>query len=315
MTVRHLALRRAEQGPRRRRLDATRREAIIGYLFLLPWAIGFVAFIAGPTFASLGLSFTNYDLLSPPAFIGIANYQRLLFSDPLFWQSLVHTGHYALIFVPGAVLGALLLAVYLNQRVRGTSIFRAAFFAPSLVPAAGVAVIWIWLLDPAHGLVNGALGHFGVEGPGWLTSSGWVVPGLALISLWGAVGGNTMLIFLAALQGVETDLKDAAKVDGARWWGQFRHVTFPAISPAVFFNMTLSIIAAFQVFTLAFVATGGGPAYASLFYSLYIYQQAFQNLNMGYASALAWILLLIVIGLTWIQFKLSSRWVYYQGGA
>lgn len=314
MSLPRVALRRTEVG-RRRRFTAGRREALIGYLFLLPWAVGFVAFIAGPTVASLGLSFTNYDLLSAPEFIGLANYQHLFFADPLFWQSLVHTAHYAVIFVPGAVLGALLLAVYLNQRVRGTSIFRAAFFAPSLVPAAGVAVIWIWLLDPSHGLVNGALGHFGIAGPGWLTTSAWVVPGLALVSLWGAVGGNTMLIFLAALQNVQTDLKDAAKVDGARWWGQFRHVIFPAISPAVFFNVTLSIIAAFQVFTLAFVATGGGPAYASLFYSLYIYQEAFQDLNMGYASALAWILLVVVIAITWLQFKLSSRWVYYQGGA
>jgi multiple sugar transport system permease protein len=314
MSHHHVALRDIDTA-RRRRLSAGRREALVGYLFLLPWAIGFVAFIAGPTVASLVLSITSYDLLNAPKFVGLANYQHLFSSDPLFWQSLLHTAHYAVIFVPGAVAGALLLAVYLNQRVRGISLFRAAFFAPSLVPSAGVAVIWIWLLDPAHGLVNGALDRLAVQGPGWLTSSAWVVPGLALISLWGAVGGNTMLIFLAALQGVETDLKDAANVDGARWWGQFRHVTFPAISPAIFFNLTLSIIAAFQVFTLAFVATGGGPAYASLFYSLYIYQEAFQYLNMGYASALAWMLLLIIIVLTWLQFKFSSRWVYYQGGA
>jgi multiple sugar transport system permease protein len=293
--------------------SARRREALTGYLFLAPWAAGFAIFIAGPTLVSAFLSLTRYDILRPPLFVGLDNYWRAAFNDPQFWASLGRTGYFALLMVPAALTIALGLALLLNRRTPGVALFRAAYFLPHLVPIAAAAVIWLWILDPRFGPLNALLGWLGIPGPGWLTSTSWAIPGIALIALWMAAGGNAMIIFLAALQGVPRELTEAATIDGAGAWQRFRHVTLPMISPALFFNLILAIIAALKVFTIPLVATEGGPAYATYFYALHIYMQAFQFFNMGYAAALAWVLLVIVMILTLIQFRLRRRWVHFEG--
>jgi multiple sugar transport system permease protein len=233
-------------------------------------------------------------------------------SDPQFWGSLAKTLYFAILMAPAAVLAALGLALLLNRPARGQAIFRTAFFLPHLVPIAAASIIWLWLLDPRYGVVNGVLALAGVSGPGWLTSIGWAVPSIALIALWMAAGGNTMIIFLAALQNVPQELREAAIIDGANAWDRFRHVTIPMISPALFFNIILAVIASLKVFVIPLITTQGGPAYATYFYALHVYKQAFQYFNMGYAAALAWILLLIVVVLTAIQFALRRRWVHFE---
>lgn len=297
------------------RLTIRQREWLTGYLFLAPWIVGFTVFVAGPTLASLALSLTRYDVLRPPVFIGLGNYLRAFGGDPQFWGSLLKTIYFALLMVPAAITAALGLALLLNRPSRGVAVFRAAYFMPHLVPIAAAAVIWLWILDPRYGPLNAFLAWLGIDGPGWLTSTEWAIPGIAMIALWMAAGGNTMIIFLAALQGVPRELHEAARIDGAGAWHRFRHVTLPMISPALFFNLILAVIAALKVFTIPLVATGGGPAYATYFYALHVYKQGFEFFNMGYAAALAWILLVFVMTLTWIQFRLRRRWVHFEDEA
>ena len=299
--------------PARRVSLARRREAIAGYLFLLPWVIGFALFVGGPILYSFYLSFTSYDVARPPRFIGVENYVRAFTSDEQFLPSLQLTFTYALVSVPLALFGSLILAILLNQRLRGTSFYRTFFFLPSLTPAVATAILWTWLLQPDVGLFNYLLSLIGVRGPKWLGSTEWAMPSLILIALWTGVGGNRMMIFLAGLQGVSQELYDAADIDGAGGWSRFRHITLPMISPTMFFNLVLGVIGALKVFTVAFIATQGGPAFATWFIALHIYSQAFKYLEMGYASALAWLFTLILIVLTVVQFRLSRRWVYYEG--
>jgi multiple sugar transport system permease protein len=289
-----------------------RREAIEGYLYLLPWAIGFLGLVAGPTLVSLGLSFTKYDVVSPPTLVGLDNYVRAVTADTLFWPSLGRTIAYAVAFVPLALLASLVLALFLNQDLRGRAALRAVVFVPHLVPIVAGTLIWAWILHP-RGLVNYGLSLLRIPSPGWLGTVEWAIPALVIMAIWRAAGGNTMIIFLAGLQGVPRELYEAAEIDGAGRWGRFRHVTLPMISPTLFFNLILGLIAALKVFAPAFVATGGGPAYATHFYALHLYQNAFSFLQMGYASALAWIFLVIVVALTWLQFRLGARWVHYEG--
>ena len=292
---------------------ARRREAIAGYLFLLPWVIGFVLFVAGPLVASAALSFTAFDVARPPRFVGFDNYVNAFTTDDRFLSSLVLTFVYAIISVPLALFGSLLLAVLLNQRLRGTSLYRTFFFLPSLTPAVAVAILWTWLLQPDVGLFNYFLSLVGIQGPKWLGSTEWAMPSLIAIALWTGIGGNRMMIFLAGLQGVPQELYDAADIDGAGTLQRFRHITLPMISPTMFFNLVLGVIAALKVFTVAFIATQGGPAFSTWFISLHIWSQAFKYLEMGYASALAWIFTLILLTLTLIQFRVSRHWVYYEG--
>ncbi|MGH2458516.1 MAG: carbohydrate ABC transporter permease [Chloroflexota bacterium] len=294
-------------------LNIRRREAIEGYLYLAPWAAGFLAFIGGPTIASLYLSFNRYDIVKPPVFVGIQNYVHAFAQDPQFWPSLVKTFYFAGVYVPLTMVASLLLALFLNRSFRGISFFRTIYFLPSLVPIVATTVIWVWILHPQVGLVNYLLSLVGIAGPGWLGTIEWAIPSLILLSLWRSAGGETMLIFLAGLQGVPRELYEAAGLDGAGGWQRFRHVTVPLISPTILFNLILGIIGGLKVFTTAFVATQGGPAYATWFYALNIYAQAFQFFQMGYASCLAWIFLIIVLVLTYLQFRSSSRWVYYEG--
>jgi len=304
---------RAAPVPARRGISPLRRRHIFeGYLYLTPWLIGYVVFTAGPVLASLGLSFTSYNLISPPSFIGFGNFVEAFTKDQQFWPSLERTFRYAVVSVPLGIVGSLAVALLLNLRVRGTSFFRTLFFMPSLVPIVASAVLWAWLLQPEWGLVNLAVFSLtGQKGPGWFQDPAWAMSGLISLALWTSVGGTRMIIFLAGLQGVPQELYDAAAIDGANRWQRFRNVTLPLITPTVFFNLVLGVINALQVFTVVFVVTGGGPAYATWVYALHIYKQAFSYFSMGYASALAWIFLLIILALTWVQFRISRRWVYY----
>ncbi|MGH2459014.1 MAG: carbohydrate ABC transporter permease [Chloroflexota bacterium] len=285
-----------------------------GYVFLLPWLIGLLVFILGPIVAAFYFSFTQYDVLSAPQWIGLANYEKAFFGDNLFWPSLGRTFEYALIIVPVGLAGSLLLAILLNQQRKGTQTFRTFFYLPSLTPTVALALVWIWILYPGIGPLDFLLGKLGLSGPSWLTDDHWALLALVIISLWAFVGGNTMLIFLAGLQGVPESLMDAASIDGAGRWAKFRNVTVPMISPTLLFNLVLGVIGALKVFTLAFVATKGGPNYATWFFALHNNQQAFAYIRLGYASALAWIFVVMLLIFTYVELRLSRRWVYYAGG-
>lgn len=290
------------------------RRSMAGITFLLPWILGLLIFWIGPIIASFYFSFTTYDVLSPPKWVGLANFKQALTSDNLFWPSLGRTLQYSLIVVPLGMLGSMSLATLLNRGVKGTNIFRTFFFIPSLTPSVALAILWRWLLHPNVGPINLALSWFGIfPGPGWLTSKDWALPAIIIMNMWAGIGGNTMLIYLAALQGVPQSLLEAAEIDGASVWQKFRNVTLPMISPTIFFNLVLGVIGALKVFTTAFVATQGGPSYATWFYALHIYQNAFAYFKMGYGSALAWIFVLILLVFTYLQVTLSNRWVYYAG--
>lgn len=290
-----------------------KHQALWGYLFLLPWLLGLLIFTIGPILASAYFSLMEYDVLSPPKFIGLDNYVRAFTADKQFWPSLWRTLDYSLQVVPIGIVVSLLLAMLLNQGYKGTSFFRTMFFLPSLTPAVALALVWTWLLHPQLGPLNIALGWMHIQGPGWLTDKLWALRSLVLMALWAGVGGNQMLIFLAGLQGVPRELMEAAEIDGAGPLSRFRHVTIPMISPTLLFNLILGIIGALKVFTLAFVATNGGPSFSTWFYALHIYNQAFNYFRMGYASALAWIFVIILMAFTYVQLHLSRRWVYYGG--
>lgn len=288
-------------------------QALWGYIFLLPWLLGLLIFTIGPILVSAYFSLMEYDVLSPPKFIGLENYIRAFTGDKQFWPSLWRTLDYSLQVVPLGIISSLLLAMLLNQGYKGTSFFRTMFFLPSLTPAVALALVWTWLLHPQLGPLNIALGWVGIQGPGWLADKLWALRSLVLMALWAGVGGNQMLIFLAGLQSVPRELLEAAQIDGAGPWARFRHVTIPMISPTLLFNLILGIIGALKVFTLAFVATNGGPSFSTWFYALHIYNQAFNYFRMGYASALAWIFVVILMVFTYLQLHLSRRWVYYGG--
>jgi len=287
-----------------------RREEREFYLFISPWIIGFILFGAGPIIASALISFTNWSLLSSPQWIGVANYRRLA-GDPLFLITLRNTLYYAIGSVGLGVVLSFLLALLLNQKVWGMALFRTIFYLPSVVSGIAVALLWINILHPDFGLLNYALGQFGIQGPGWLLSPTWVMPSLILMSLWGAGGG--MVIYLAGLQSIPEHLYEAASLDGAGPLRKFWNITVPMMSPVIFFNCIVGFISSLQAFVLILVMTNGGPANASLVYGLYLYRNAFQNFDMGYASAMAWVLFVVIITITAIQFRLAQRWVHYEG--
>ncbi len=286
------------------------RQTIEGYLFIAPWIIGFIVFTAGPVVASFGLSFFKWSLIRPPRFVGIENYVTMFTNDPLFWQSLQVTLIYVAVAVPLQIAFALFLAILLNQRVRLIPIFRTAFYLPSVVSGVAIAVLWLWLYQPELGLINDLLGKLSIEGPAWLISKRWALPAIIGASLW-TVGG-TMIIFLAGLQDIPQHLYEAAALDGAGELAKFRHVTLPMLSPVIFFNLVLGLIAAFRMFELPLVMTEGGPLNATMFYALYLYLSAFKFLKMGYAAALAWVLFIIIMIVTAMQLRLARRWVYYE---
>ena len=285
-------------------------EAVAGYLFILPWLLGFACFLAGPMIASLYFSLTTYELVKPPQWIGLGNYAQAL-HDPLVGQALKVSAIYSVVVVPLGLLFSFLVALLLNQRVRGLSLFRSIFYLPVLIPAAVSSILFGWLFNPQFGLVNEALALVHIQGPTWLASTRWALPTLMILNLW-TIGGP-MLIYLAGFQGIPTDLYEAAAIDGAGVWRRFWRVTVPMMTPVIFFNLILGIIGSFQSFTSAYVLTTGGPVNSTLFYVLYLYQNAFQNFRMGYASALAWILFVVILALSLLVLRSSAAWVYYEG--
>ena len=294
---------------RRRMSPQTLRNVIDGYICILPWIIGFLGFTAGPIVFSLWVSFNHYDVLSPPKFAGIDNYINMV-NDELFWQSLKVTTIYVLGAVPTGVVAGYALALLLNQKVRGLSVWRTAFYMPAVVPGLAAAYLFAWMFNSDIGLINGALRMIGIQGPQWFGSREWVLPAFMLMHIWAAGGG--LILYLAALQGVPTTLYDAAVVDGANAWQKFWNVTLPLTSPVVFFVFLTGMIGSFQVFTAGYIVTGGGPANASLFYVLYLYRSGWQHFEMGYAASLAWVLFLIIMLLTLLSLRVSQRMVYYE---
>jgi multiple sugar transport system permease protein len=296
--------------PARRR--NSRRETIVAYLFLSPWLVGFVLFLAGPMIASLYFSFTEYKVIAPPRWIGLANYTRML-TDDLFFKSLDVSARYTLFSVPLGITAALAIALLLHQPIIGRGIFRLIFYLPSIISGVAVATVFAWIFNYRFGVLNYLLSLIGIPGPNWLGHPRWALWAFVVMSLWG-IGGN-VVIFLAALQGVPKALYEAADLDGASGSQQFWNITLPLISPAVLFVAITGIIYTFQTFTQAFILTQGGPANATLFYLYYLYKNAFTWFEMGYASALAWVLFLIIIACTLLLLRISTSWVYYEGEA
>ena len=283
-------------------------------LFLLPWTIGFLVFTLYPMVASFYYSFTIYHPRSPNEWIGMQNYVDLL-HDKLFWQSLYNTLYMVAIGVPLTLLASFFCAVLLNLKVRGQSIYRVIYFLPSIVPTVASTILWLWILNPQTGILNTLLGYIGIQGPNWMSNPNWSKPGLILLGMWGM--GGTIVIYLSGLQDVPVSLLEAAELDGASWWQRLWHVTIPMVSPITLFNLITGVIAMFQYFAQAYVFRGfqnlGYPLNSTLFYSVYLYQNGFLWLKMGYASAMAWVLFIIILICTVLLLKVSERFTYYAG--
>jgi multiple sugar transport system permease protein len=280
-----------------------------GYLFVAPPLLGFLIFGLAPIVASLVLAFTRWDMFRPPQYAGVANFQRVV-NDPITWQSFVNT----LVFFIGVPIGmalSLALALALNRRIRGVNFYRTIYYLPAVSSIVAISLLWQWIYNPESGLLNMYLLKLGIKGPEWLQNAKWVKPALILMGVWGGLGPN-MVLFLAGLQGVPQSLYEAAAIDGARPWQQFLNVTWPMLTPTTFFISVMGVIGAMQYFGQIYIMTQGGPEHASTSYMYYLWQQAFQYYRMGYASAMAWVLGVIIIILTIIQFWFARRWVYYE---
>lgn len=295
---------------RKRVSPEARREALTFYFCITPWVIGFILFTAGPMIASAWFSFTKWNFISTPRFNGLANYVYAL-KDPLFTKSLVNTAYYSFGSVPLELIFGLLVALVMNNNLKGINIFRSIYYLPAVMSGVAVVLLWRWVFDPKFGMLNQVLKLFGIKGPTWIYSPQWVIPAFIIMTLWGV--GGYMILYLAGLQGVPTEMYEAASIDGAGRMRRLWSITLPMISPVIFFNLVMGIIGSFQVFTSSFIMTNGGPNNASLFYVLYLYRQAFQYFNAGYGSALAWILFIIIMLLTALVFRGSALWVYYEG--
>lgn len=281
-----------------------------GLLFLSPWMAGVLAFTVIPVVLSLYYSFCDYSLLQSPIWIGLENYRNLL-HDEVFWKALVNTGYFASVSLPLGLVVSVGLALLLNSNIKGQALYRTIIYLPSLVPIVASSMLWMWLFNDRLGLLNCLLDKVGIEGPNWLGSYNWAMPSLILMSMWGA--GNAVVIYLAGLQDVPRELYEAADIDGANAWQRLWNVTLPMISPVIFFNLVMGIIGSLQTFSTAYIMTGGGPDQATYFYTMYLYDNAFTYLKMGYASAMAWVQLLVVLVLTALAFWSSKKWVHYQG--
>ncbi|MBI2940178.1 MAG: sugar ABC transporter permease [Chloroflexi bacterium] len=287
------------------------QENLSGWIWSSPFTIGFVVFIGGPMVASAFLAFTQWDIIRAPEWTGLANFQRLLFEDELVWISLRVTTVYSLMSVPLSIVLGLALAMLLNTGIRGLQYYRTIFYLPAVLSGVAVALLWRWLFTAEGGLLNIFLGYVGIQGPGWLTSEDWALPALVIMSLWHV--GGTMVIYLAGLQGIPTDLYEAAHVDGANWWDRTRAITIPLMTPIIFYMFVMGLITALQTFTQAYIMTAGGPFNATLFFMLYLYRNAFEWFKMGYASALAWVLFAYILALTLVVFRFSRGRIYYEG--
>lgn len=295
----------------RKGLSLRAREEIIAYILISPWLIGFLIFTAGSLIFSLGISFFSTDLLSPAKFVGLGNYQQLFFDDDLFWQALKVTSLYTLGVVPLQIILGLSVALLLNLKVYGVGLWRTIFYLPSVVSGVAVAMVWIWFFHPDLGLFNFLLSKIGIEGPRWLFSERSALPSLIIMSTWNI--GPGMLIFLAGLQGMPRELYEAAEIDGASTWNQFRAITLPLLSPQILFNSVMAIIGSYQVFTASFVTTEGGPNNATLTLVLYLYRQGFLTARFGYASAIAWVLFAIIMFFTMLTFRSTRSAMFYEG--
>jgi multiple sugar transport system permease protein len=291
-----------------RRISADTRDTLKGWAFISPWVIGFLAFALLPISMSLYYSLCDYSLFQPPIFRGLENYRRLM-HDAVFWKALTNTAYYAVMALPLGLMMSLSAALMLNVKTRGQSVYRTIIFLPSLVPAVASAMLWLWLFNGQLGLINLVLRHLGIANPPeWLSDVNWAMPALVLMSLWGV--GNTVVIYLAGLQDVPKELYEAAELDGASFARRLWHVTLPCISPVIFFNLVMAIIGTLQVFGAPYIMTGGGPARSTYFFTMYLYDNAFSYLKMGYASAMAWVQLVLVILLTAIAAWSSKHWVH-----
>jgi len=294
----------------KRRRSLLWREHIDGYVFILPWLIGFFVFVAGPMVASFMISFMRWEIVTAPQWIGIAQYGKL-FQDQRFYLALYNTAYYVFIGVPLHLLLALLAAMAMNLNLRGIRFYRTIYFIPSITPVVASSLLWLWIFNPEFGLANVVLNALGLPSLYWLQDPKIAKLAFIMMSFW-TIGGQ-MVILLAGLKGIPRTLYEAAEIDGAGKRASFWHITLPMLSPAIFFNLILAIIGAFQVFTQSYIITSGGPENATLFYVLYLYRMAFENFQMGYASALAWVLFVIILVFTFVQFRLSERWVFYEG--
>ena len=282
----------------------------LGYVFILPWLVGFAAFVLGPFLASLYFSMTRYDLVSQPLWVGFANYKKLFSQDPLFWKSLAITLKFAAVAVPLGMAAGVGLALLLNLPLRGIGLYRTVFFLPSIVPVVASSVVFVWLLNPQIGVVNGILQALGVAGPAWLQSKVWAFWSLVGMSLW-SVGGS-MVIYLAGLKDIPRSLYESATLDGAGAFDRTLHITLPLLTPVIFFNLVMGIIGAFQYFSQAYIMTRGGPEESTNFIGLYLFNRAWRYLDMGYASAMAWMLFLVVLLVTALLLRGNRRWVHYE---
>ena len=297
--------------PRRGMTKTEKRNQVMGLLFISPWLLGFLLFALFPLLASLYYSMTNYDFIRDPQFIGLTNYVRLFTSDPDFWTVMYNTVYYVGIGVPLGIAVAFLIANLLNSNIKGRTFFRSVIYIPAIVPAVCTAMVWLFILNVQYGAINGILKTIGWPTIPFLSSPELAKPSLIMIYIWAQ--GTAVVIFLAALQDVPRSLYDAALVDGANAWNRFWNVTVPLCTPVILFNFIMGIIAAFQDFTLPFVLTGGGPMKSTEFYVVSLYRNAFVQFSIGKASAMAWILFLIILTLSVIMFRTSARWVYYGG--
>jgi multiple sugar transport system permease protein len=286
----------------------------IGMIFLLPWTVGFLAFTLYPMIASLIYSFSIYHSRAPLEWNGIKNYTDLL-TDDMFWKSLSNTVYMVAIGVPLTLFSSFLCAVLLNLKVKGQAFYRVIYFLPSIVPTVASTILWLWILNPQQGILNNVLGYMGISGPNWMTNPAWSKPGLILLGMWGM--GNTIIIYLSGLQDVSPSLLEAAELDGANWWQRLWNITVPMVSPITLFNLITGVIGMFQYFAQAYVFRGfqglGYPLNSTLFYSVNLYQNAFLFLKMGYASAMAWVLFVIILVCTLLLLKVSDRFTYYAG--
>lgn len=287
-----------------------RREAIEGYISISPWLIGFVVFTVGPLLASAYYSLTQWTITRPPEWIGADNYVRMFTRDPLFWQALKVTVLYVLLSLPLKLVFGLALSLLLNMKLRGMNVYRTVFYIPAVISGVAVALMWMWLLQPDTGVVNTLLSMVGIQGPGWFWDPTWALPSVALMGIW-SVGGSA-IIYLAGLQNIPPHLYEAGMLDGANSWNRFWRITLPLLTPTIFFLLVIELIDAFKIFTQAFVITKGGPLQATYFYLYYFYEEAFQNFNMGYASALAIVLMVVIMAATLLVNYTSKRWVFYE---
>jgi len=288
----------------------TRRD-LVGLGFISPWLIGFIAFTAWPFLRSIQLSFTRYDIVRPPKWVGVSNYQSLFTNDEVFRNSAWITLKFAAISVPLMIVAGVTLALLLNANIRGIAFYRTVFFLPSIVPTVASTAIFMWILNPQIGLVNGLLSKIGITGPGWLNDPKWALWSLMFMGLWGV--GNSMVIYLAGLKDIPIYLYEAAIVDGASPVKRLYKITLPMLTPVIFFNLVMGVISALQYFTQAYIMTNGGPADSTRFYALYLFDRAWRYADMGYASAMAWILFVAIMLLTAALFGTQKRWVHYGG--